>query len=187
MTKPTVRETHLDELPGDIRQRVAVDFGTEQADEIYCYLLDRIPEGLPNGTRPRHLRCILHLAQGDQQKLDEYIEMCLLDPRDVMSLAEYKIDNIDDYIRTRDFSAPFDQSVIQLWWRSLGHPALLRWWKGQMPRFGFKQLFPCITLMAIGVALLRFAFNPIAMEDETTQGTAIGPVVLVLGILLLGG
>src|SRR5262249_7105936 len=80
MTKPTNREIKSDEVPDDIRQRVIKDFGPELADGIYRYLLDRIPDGLPHGTRPRHLRCILYLAKGDRTLLDRYIEMCLQDP-----------------------------------------------------------------------------------------------------------
>src|SRR5262249_31243233 len=60
MTKPQKRKTKSDEVPKDIRQRVLKDFGPELADNIYRYLLDRIPDGLANGTRPRHLRCILY-------------------------------------------------------------------------------------------------------------------------------
>ncbi len=65
----------------------------EEADEIYRYLLSRIPDGLPNGTRPRHLRCILYLANGGRDLLDEWIKMCLQDTRDVMLHAEYETDS----------------------------------------------------------------------------------------------
>jgi hypothetical protein len=101
------------EIPDDIRQRVVDDFGQERADEIYDYLLDRIPNGLINGTRPRHLRCILYLAKGDKERLDRYIEMCLSDTRDVMVAAEYEAASSVPLIRKRDFGKPFDLAQIQ--------------------------------------------------------------------------
>jgi hypothetical protein len=106
-------EKHVsDDLPGDIRQRIVEDFGAESADEIYQYLLEKIPDGLPNGTRPRQLRCILYLAKGDRKRLDEYIEMCLMDTRDVMVAAEYEAREYSDLVRLRDFAKPFGQEQV---------------------------------------------------------------------------
>src|SRR5262245_114910 len=113
MTKPTNRKSKSDEVPSDIRQRVINDFGPERADDVYRYLLQRIPDGLPNGTRPRHLRCILYLAKGDRTLLDRCIEMCLQDTRDVMLNAEYETDSNARLIRVRDLGKPFDRSQIQ--------------------------------------------------------------------------
>ena len=113
MAKPASGKSEPDELPGDIRQRVINDFGPELADDVYRYLLDRIPDGLPNGTRPRHLRCILYLAKGDRTMLDRYIEMCLQDTRDVMLQAEYERESAAGFVRVRDFGKPFGQFQIQ--------------------------------------------------------------------------
>ena len=113
MTEPKNRTIKLNEVPNDIRQRVIADFGPDLADDIYRYLLDRIPAGLPNGTRPRHLRCVLYLAKGDRALLDRYIEMCLQDTRDVMINAEYETDSNARFVRVRDFGKPFDRSQIQ--------------------------------------------------------------------------
>jgi hypothetical protein len=99
-----------EELPPDIRQRVSDDFGAEAADEVYSYLLQRIPDGLPNGTRPRHLRCILYLAGGDREKLDYYIKMCLEDTRDVMLNAEYAHPASANPRRVRNFAKPFGEA-----------------------------------------------------------------------------
>lgn len=104
------RTTQAGNIPSDIRERVVADFGAEQADAIYRYLLDRIPDGLPNGTRPRHLRCILYLAQGDRALLDRYIALCLEDTRDVMVAAEYETGPRLGLVRKRDFGKPFDQA-----------------------------------------------------------------------------
>ena len=113
MAKPASGESESDELPDDIRQRVIHDFGPELADDVYRYLLDRIPDGLPNGTRPRHLRCILYLAKGDRTLLDRYIEMCLQDTRDVMLQAEYEMESAAGFARVRDFGRPCGQSPIE--------------------------------------------------------------------------
>ena len=113
MAKPASGKSESDELPDDIRQRVIHDFGPELADEVYRCLLDRIPDGLPNGTRPRHLRCILYLAKGDRTLLDRYIEMCLQDTRDVMLQAEYEMESAAGFARVRDFARPFGQSPIE--------------------------------------------------------------------------
>jgi hypothetical protein len=112
MTEPKSRQIKSNEVPNDIRQRVIEDFGPDLADDIYRYLLDRIPDGLPNGSRPRHLRCILYLAKGEKALLDRYIEMCLRDTRDVMLHAEYETDLDSRLVRRRDFGKPFDQSQI---------------------------------------------------------------------------
>ena len=110
MAKPASGKSESDELPDDIRQRVVHDFGPELAADVYRYLLDRIPDGLPNGTRPRHLRCILYLAKGDRTMLDRYIEMCLQDTRDVMLQSEYEMESVAGFARVRDFGRPFGQS-----------------------------------------------------------------------------
>jgi hypothetical protein len=113
MANPRQQKAKSDEIPADIRQRVINDFGLEHADKVYEHLLDRIPDGLANGTRPRHLRCILFLAKGDRKMLDRFIDMCLLDTRDVMLQAEYDTDAQMRYIRKRDFAKPFNQSELK--------------------------------------------------------------------------
>jgi hypothetical protein len=113
MDSSTDRVSEPGGVPDDIRQRVIEDFGPERAAEIYRSLLARIPDGLPNGTRPRHLRCILYLAKGDRTLLDDYIELCLEDTRDVMLQAEYETGSRGGLVRVRDFGEPFDRSRIQ--------------------------------------------------------------------------
>jgi hypothetical protein len=105
LARPKSERRDLDEVPDDIRQRVVNDFGLEATEKVYRDLLARIPPGLPNGTRPRHLRCILHLANGDRARLEQYIELCLQDTRDVMLQAEYETRG-SRLIRVRDFNYP---------------------------------------------------------------------------------
>jgi hypothetical protein len=107
MNGPGGCEPDTDGVPGDIRQRVVDDFGPRAADDVYRDLLQRVPDGLPNGTRPRHLRCILFLANGDRALLDRYVELCLQDTRDLMLQAEYGMTPGSPLARTRDLSQPF--------------------------------------------------------------------------------
>jgi len=108
VTKSTTRKSSSDDVPSDIRQRVIKDFGPELAESVYWRLLDKIPDGLPNGTRPRHLRCILYLARGDEGSLDRYIELCLEDTRDVMLEAEYETDARGKLVHVRNLADSFD-------------------------------------------------------------------------------
>ncbi len=114
MAKSASGDSESAEVPDDIHRRVINDFGPELADDVYRYLLDRIPDGLPNGTRPRHLRCILYLAKGDRTLLDRYIDMCLRDTRDVMLHAEYETAPDSGLVRVRDFGKPFDRSQTRV-------------------------------------------------------------------------
>lgn len=100
------------ELPADIRERAAGDFGEHNADEVIEYLWSRIPERMPNSTQPRRFRCILHIAEGDRRRLEHGIELCLSDPRDVILTAEYE-DRDGRHIRMWDFSQPFSEAAIQ--------------------------------------------------------------------------
>jgi hypothetical protein len=112
MSQPQSRTSKSSEIPSDIRERVTDDFGPEEAEQIYRDLLNRIPDGLANGKRPRHLRCILYLAKGDKTQLEHYIEMCLADTRDVMLSAEYETDSNSRLVRKRDFAKPFGRAQI---------------------------------------------------------------------------
>lgn len=101
-------------VPTDIIQRITDDFGDERASKILANLISRIPDGLPNGTRPRHLRCVIHLAEGDLEKLNHYIEICLRDTRDVMFAAEYRQTGPGfgtKLERIHDFNLPFGEST----------------------------------------------------------------------------
>ena len=99
-------------VPADIMQRIIDDFGDQQVSGIFDYLLSKFPDGLANGTRPRHLRCILHLAKGDKEELDYYIKMCLCDTRDVMPNAEDETTEENKLVRKRNFSKPFNESLL---------------------------------------------------------------------------
>ena len=110
MSNKSKQKVESNDIPADIHQRVVEDFGAKRADEVYRYLLGRIPDGLGNGTRPRHLRCILYLAKGDRKLLDKFIDMCLLDARDVMLWAEAEPGKGSQPVPVRDFAKPFGRA-----------------------------------------------------------------------------
>jgi hypothetical protein len=93
-------------FPKDIVTRIAGDFGESQVEDV-CRRLAAGVSGSGNGTRERHMRCVVFLSEGSLDKLETYIDMCLLDPRDVIVAAEYDVEG-DAYVRVRDFDAPFD-------------------------------------------------------------------------------
>ena len=99
-------------IPEDIKEKMESDFGLTLTETLFPYLLEKIPEGLPNGTRDRHLRCVLHLAGGDPRRLDDAIDLCRSDPRDVMLSAEYVTGPRGGLHRVRDYSRPFGQSEL---------------------------------------------------------------------------
>jgi hypothetical protein len=59
---------------------------------------------------PRDIR--QRLAQGDRKLLEQYIEMCLQDTRDVMLNAEYETDSKRQLVRVRDFAKPFGSENV---------------------------------------------------------------------------
>jgi len=101
-------------IPTDIYLRIENDFGPAAAKSVYQQLLTDVPEGLSNGTRPRQLRCIIHLANGDLEKLVYYTQICLKDTRDVMFAAEYRQTGPGfgtKLERIHDFNLPFGEST----------------------------------------------------------------------------
>ena len=58
-----------------------------------------------DGVGPRVLRCVLHLAGGDLDLVDQYSESVRQDWRDVIYWAEYD----QDESRLRDLNQPFDE------------------------------------------------------------------------------
>lgn len=95
-------------LKTDIISRIKSDFGkdTNKAFEILQNRLKQI-EYLNND---RIIRCIIYLSKGSIDELNRIIEIGKQDPRDVMSLAEYKEGStFDNYTRIRDFNKTFEE------------------------------------------------------------------------------
>lgn len=85
-------------LPDDVVRKIASDFPDEPLATILALLDDY---GGPE--RLRVIRCVIHLAEGNANKLLDFIGSASADYRDVIYSAEY--DGRDQ--RIRDYSQPF--------------------------------------------------------------------------------
>jgi|CXWL01.1.fsa_nt_gi hypothetical protein len=85
-------------LPADVVSKIASDFPNEPLATIFALLDDY--RGV---ERLRVIRCVIHLAEGNTDKLLEFIGSARTDYRDVIYWAEY--DDRDQ--KVRDFSQPF--------------------------------------------------------------------------------
>ncbi|MGY5853955.1 MAG: hypothetical protein RTU92_10345 [Candidatus Thorarchaeota archaeon] len=76
----------------DIQIKIRSDFGQEKSDEIEAKLetfkVDFLVIYMEDPSS-RIIRCILKLAEGDEEKLERYIKTALSDWRDVIYWAEY--------------------------------------------------------------------------------------------------
>ena len=95
--------------PTDIIQKITSDFG-----ESGAYVVTLLDNGIQKTDiikSDRIIRCILFLAGRDINKLEEYIESAIRDPRDVIFWAEYENrEDITTAMRIRDFSRPFKKA-----------------------------------------------------------------------------
>ncbi len=76
----------------DIQIKIRYDFGQEKSDEIEAKLETFKVDFLViynEDPSSRIIRCILKLAEGDEEKLERYIKTALSDWRDVIYWAEY--------------------------------------------------------------------------------------------------
>ena len=91
----------------DIQEKITSDFGNYASEvvEIFDEAIARA-DYLNNN---RTIRCIIFLSGKNIKKLKENIELAIVDPRDVMLLAEYtNIGHGEKIKRIRDFNKPFD-------------------------------------------------------------------------------
>jgi hypothetical protein len=92
----------------DIITRINTDFG-EDATEANSMLMDAIKK-VEYLKTDRVIRCIVFLAKGDLTNLNKYIEVAIVDTRDVMLWAEYEELGEDfNYKRLRDFNKTFEE------------------------------------------------------------------------------
>lgn len=87
------------DLESDITQRIEKEFDRSSSSSAQKMLakLVTVPEF------QRVARCVLFLAQGDEEKLAHFVTVARTDYRDVIWWAEY--DGKED--RLRDFARPF--------------------------------------------------------------------------------
>ncbi|QDS98443.1 hypothetical protein [Adhaeretor mobilis] len=93
----------MNSWPIDIRNRIAQCF--PEKSDIVVTKLDKIPPNLRD--RPRIARCILQLANGDFEKLDNLLIAACSDYRDVIWWAEYD-HPLNPDTRLRNLGNPFE-------------------------------------------------------------------------------
>lgn len=74
-------------LPDDIDRRLRLEYGPQEVIEIYAAFED-LQEASPR-INARVFRCIVHLAEGNLNRLLELVEDARTDYRDVILWAEY--------------------------------------------------------------------------------------------------
>ena len=88
-------------LPPDIEWRIEIDFGPDGINPVRALFIETA-EAITH-ERARVMRCVLHLAQGDEGRLLEYLQVAVIDYRDVIYWAEYDRDDR----QIADFNRPF--------------------------------------------------------------------------------
>lgn len=90
------------DLPDDVDRRLRLEYEPQEVIEIYAAFED-LQRTAPH-INSRIFRCILHLAEGNVNRLLELVENARIDYRDVILWAEY-----DQRGRTRlhDFNKAF--------------------------------------------------------------------------------
>ncbi len=100
-------------MRNDIQEKISADFG-EHAEKIKNLLETQLiteeyinTSSIVSGNIDRIIRCVIFLANRNQDELQRYIQSAKQDARDVMFWAEYE--NLADAHpkRVRDFSEPF--------------------------------------------------------------------------------
>ena len=100
-------------MRNDIQEKIRADFG-EHANKVRELLETQLlteeylnSNLIVSGNIDRIIRCIIFLANRNQQELQRYIQSAKQDARDVMFWAEYE--NLTDAHpkKVRDFSEPF--------------------------------------------------------------------------------
>lgn len=95
----------------DIKNRISEKF-ENNSFEVFNLIEEKLKE-FDYLNNPRIIRCILFLADNDLEKLKNYIDVAVSDPRDVMFWAEYEnIDDINNTERVRDFNNTFENAIV---------------------------------------------------------------------------
>jgi len=93
--------TENEPLAADIETKLAHDYPAESLSAV-----SRSLASYPGPERNRVVRCIIHLANGDPQRISHLVGVAAQDYRDIIYWAEY--DKEDDKIL--DFGNPFVQT-----------------------------------------------------------------------------
>lgn len=95
----------------DIIDRIEADFKEKSSEVIK--ILKKAIEKNEYLNSDRIIRCIIFLSEKNIEKLKEYIEAAIGDPRDVIYWAEYiGYDSFESAKRVRDLNKTFEESEI---------------------------------------------------------------------------
>ena len=98
----TLSESLVKELPDDIREYIQISF----PDDV-----THIESALGSIESSRVARCVLHLSDGNLDKLERMHEASQQDWRDVIWWAEYDHPQNPE-VRIHDFNQPFGESKL---------------------------------------------------------------------------
>jgi hypothetical protein len=94
----------------DIIKKIKEDFG-EKADNAIAVIINTTGK-VDYLKTDRLIRCLVYLSKGDIPQLNEYIEMAIIDSRDVIYWAEYEAVPVNESLkRQRDFNQNFNQTL----------------------------------------------------------------------------
>ena len=103
---PNVKVTGSGDLPDDITERIAADFGIADTPGVVMRLagfVGQYADRHQEAPDARTLRCIVFVAAGDRRKIEDACRTALTDVRDLVTQAEY--DGGEE--RLRDLNEPF--------------------------------------------------------------------------------
>lgn len=98
-------------LPFDVLGRLSCDFG-ERADAVLARLLARRQIASADFLGDRLVRCIVHAACGDEQRVQQLLDLARMDYRDVIVAGEY--DRAGQQVR--DLRATFLLDTPEKFW-----------------------------------------------------------------------
>lgn len=90
----------------DIKSKIETDFGKLAPKAFIMFQNAFVKADYINNDRI--IRCIIFLANGNMQKLEEYIQAAITDPRDVILWAEYEDISQPTPKRLHNFNNPFN-------------------------------------------------------------------------------
>jgi hypothetical protein len=90
-------------IASDITTRVTNDFDRPDEAGLVLSVLEDFQKQNPDLSSDRIIRCMVQVANGDLDRLDQAIELAVVDYRDLIVWAEYD----ENRLQIRDLSKPF--------------------------------------------------------------------------------
>jgi hypothetical protein len=90
-------------IASDITRRVTNNFDRPDEARLVLSVLEDFQKQNPDLGSDRFIRCIVQVANGDLGRLDQAIELAVVDYRDLIVWAEYD----ENHLQIRDLSQPF--------------------------------------------------------------------------------